>query len=247
MARTNNDESILPIILGSLVLATFGGGGALIFSGPGGAAPATYAALVLDASCTSRESDRCDDSAGIAARIAEGAHGPIELTVYATGDRTTDSQPVRLDRLIRASQPKLAEAHSDSGPDRAFREGVRDLCGTMENTQESPLFPALSVAVADLADEPCSELRVECSVWFRTDGLEEVDTVVTAALAGQRSEHSWRIDNEHIDVVLCGLAAREVRGRNGEAGDLGAVARAFLPEFSTPDRVRFLPHCPIAG
>jgi hypothetical protein len=248
MTRPDPQGSMLPTLLGgTLVVAAFAGGAQVVFSGAGGVPPATYAALLLDASPTSRPSDRCDDAEGIAARLAEESRGPAELTVYATGHRRTDGQPLRLGRASRAPQPHLVESHTDRGPDLAFRQRARELCSGVQPTAESPLFAAVSAAVQDLSERPCSEPRVDCAVWFRTDGLEEVDPVVTAGLNASGAERSWRIDNEHVDVVFCGLAAREVRGQRGEAGDLRAVEAAFLPEFRRPERVRLLPSCPITN
>jgi hypothetical protein len=245
MARPT--PSVLPQLLGaSVVVSAFAGGGALLFAGPSSAPPATYAALILDASVTSRAADRCEDAVGVARGIAERARGPVELTIYATGSSKSDGQSVRLGRASRASQPRLAEVHADAGPDRAFLSEVRALCEAIQPQKESPLFAALVVAVDDLVAAPCSEPRVDCAVWFRTDGLEEVDELVTAALTEDVPDRQPRIDNEDVDVVFCGLAARQVRGRKGSAGDLSAVDRAFRPELSRPDRARLLPNCPVA-
>jgi hypothetical protein len=99
--------------------------------------------------------------------------------------------------------------------------------------------------------ELCRREGTTCEVVVRTDGIEEEDARVMAALRPARKARTAaataatapRITNDGVAVRFCSLAARQIGRNASNLPTLDAVESAFRREFTAPDRVRFEPAC----
>lgn len=185
--------------------------------------------------------------------ILRQARGEVRLAVYATGERATAGEPIRLGVVAKDRQPKLLEQTGDEAEKRFLRE-LGKLCRQVEQQAESPIFQAVSAVVRTLPQDQCALPGNTCQVWVRTDGIEESDSAVMALLRPKRTRASRRrahvaaqparINNRGIDVVFCGLSERRVARRSRRRPpSIAQVQAAFIREFTRPERVGFDTSC----
>ena len=214
----------------------------------------SFEAIVVDASITSDPKSRCEDMARLADEAAQNSKGALHLSLFATGDRTTGFEPVRVGTVEFEPGTRLVEGvAADDEKRQQFLDGVRKLCPQIPSRKESPIFRAVSAAVKTMPPELCQREATTCSVVVRTDGIEEEDARVMAAFRPAREARGAattnafapapRIANDGVNVRFCSLAARKIGRHASKLPSLDAVESAFRREFSTPDRVRFEPAC----
>jgi hypothetical protein len=242
--RSNRAVRQAGLLLTSLALAA---AVVLAFAVEPPAATVHRAVVVLDASPTSRSATRCDDAERIVRGLLGQPLGRLELLVMSTGDRASGGEPLVLRRAAREAPAGILEGTAAAAEhDAAVLASLRAACGTLPSRRESPILRAAAAAADTLRGMGCSGGGESCSLWLRTDGLEEEDPRVVRRLAGRVDaavdSPAARIDNGDVSVTFCGLAEREVSGRR-QLADRAAVAAAFGPEFTHPSAVRFLATC----
>lgn len=213
--------------------------------------PRFFAAIVLDASPTAEQNRRCADALRIGAQIIAQAKGAIRLTVFATGDRSTGGEPIRLGVVSRERQVKLVEQTGADGANR-FLDELTKLCAAVAPRNDSPIFQALASVVRSMPSVECQQPGNTCQVWIRTDGLEESDPRIVSDLRFRTrrvtrkkiTQNMPRINNGRIEVIFCGLSERRVARRaKHQPPSLPAIEAAFGREFTHRDQVRFESTC----
>lgn len=201
--------------------------------------------VLLDLSPTNAP-NRCADLRALLDEELRGAEATrdLQVHVFGTGDRTTGDQPPRIHGFSRAKTTFRVEgqrAGALATERTAILKAADDACQAEATRMESPILAGIVGARAALAAIPCDDGRTTCRLVVRTDGLEERDPQVMARLHGKAvgGAASPRVENEHLDVLFCGLADRAVRGSSRPLPGIVAVAEAFRAEVSHPDRVRF--------
>ena len=240
------------IIATLTVVSLVGAAGAWVFGRKVPPRNESFQAIVMDASLTSDPTSRCDDLARLADEAAQRSKGVLHLTLFATGDRTSGFEPIRIGTVEFEPGTRLVEGvTADDEKREQFLEGVRKLCPQITNRKESPIFRAVSAAVKTMPPELCQREGTTCDVVVRTDGIEEEDARVMAALRPARKARTAaataatapRITNDGVAVRFCSLAARQIGRNASKLPTLDAVESAFRREFTAPDRVRFEPAC----
>jgi len=240
------------IIASLTVLFLVGASGAWVFGRKIPPKAESFQAVVMDASVTSDPASRCDDLARLADEAAQRSKGSLHLSLFATGDRTTGFEPVRIGTVDFEAGTRLVEGvGADDEKRQEFLDGIRRLCPQIPNRTESPIFRAVSAAVKTMPVELCRREATSCDVVVRTDGIEEEDARVMAAFhpagkargAAATDAPPPRISNDGVGVRFCSLAARQIGRNAAKLPNLDAVESAFRREFTAPDRVRFEPAC----
>jgi hypothetical protein len=246
------------------VLAALAGIGVWIFARTPTPPIETFATIVVDASPTSDPGSRCEDVDRLGEGFLEGSRGSLRLALFSTGDRTTANEPVRVGAVKHTAGRRVLEGASGAGVARAaFLTELRNLCGHIQDRNESPIFRAIQAAVTSLPRDRCAAAQNHCEVVVRTDGLEEQDPTLVKTLAPVRARKASkrgrapeqetltvarapeapRIANEHVTVRFCGLSARRVSGKRAVLATPDVVASVFRREFSSPELVSFDPMC----
>lgn len=242
------------IIATLTVISLVGAAGAWVFGRKAPPKSESFQAIVIDASITSDPTSRCDDLARLADEAIQSSKGVLHLSVFATGDRTTGFEAVRIGTVEFEPGTRLVEGvAADDEKRQQFLDGVRKLCPQIPSRKESPIFRAVSAAVKTMPPELCQREATTCNVVVRTDGIEEEDARVMTAFRPARKARGAaitdapapapRIANEGVGVRFCSLAARQIGRHASKLPSLDAVESAFRREFSAPDRVRFEPAC----
>lgn len=251
---TNPLLSRTEIIATLTVVSLVGAAGAWVFGRKVPPKNESFQAIVMDASLTSDPTSRCDDLARLADETAQRSKGVLHLTLFATGDRTSGFEPTRIGTVEFEPGTRLVEGvTADDEKRQQFLENVRKLCPQITNRKESPIFRAVGAAVKTMSPDLCQREGTTCEVVVRTDGIEEEDARVMAALRPARKAHNAaaaatpapapRIANDGVGVRFCSLAARQIGRNASKLPNLDAVESAFRREFTAPDRVRFEPAC----
>jgi hypothetical protein len=197
--------------------------------------------IVLDASPTN-DLGRCQDLKQITTELTQSVPTDgQEFLLLATGDSTTGQQPVFFPPVKLEPSHRIAEGTSKAGKDRdAAINRLLSQCEQIRLRKESPNRAAVDAAVRT-AQNLCPPAR--CRVIVRTDGLEEQDSHLVAALAGKEVGLSKSpIDNTGLEVVLCGASSITVK-KNSRLPELAVVEKVWKQEFADPSRVQVLPSC----
>ena len=249
-----------PVLSRTQVIATLtlvslvGAAGAWVFGRKVPPKNETFQAIAVDASITSDPKSRCDDVVGLADEAARLCKGVLHLTLFATGGHISGFELIRVGTVEFEPGTRLVEGvTADDERRQQFLEGVRKLCPQIPNRKESPIFRAVSAAVKTMPADLCRREGTTCEVVVRTDGIEEEDARLMAALRPVRKPRNAaatatpapapRITNDGVDVRFCSLAARQIGRNASNLPTLDAVESAFRREFTAPDRVRFEPAC----
>lgn len=167
MTTTASDPSPLDgqAVAAALLLLALAGLSVYVFCRTPTEPPATFVAVVLDVSPTARPDDLCRDALGIAWQALEDSRGPVELTLYETGDSTTGDEPLRLGSVRRPFQATLMEGRTHRAvATTSYLEQVEHLCAQATIRQESPILAGIRSALADFRDKPCAAPAVTCRV-----------------------------------------------------------------------------------
>jgi len=250
------DTSLALQIGGAATLAAIIAGiGVAAFLWPTHRTPLDIVVVAVDASLTSDVTGRCEDLERLAIDAADQAKGDLRLTILASGDGSLAMQSQLVGTATLAHRAGLVEVDKES-PRRAFFAAVHGLCEQIPTRTESPLFQLVRAAQQDAVLPPGAGPEVTVRIYVRTDGIEEVDPVLTAAIeaaAGwdtrpahqalptDKREH--RLDGGAAKIQLCGLSARRVKpGKHAPPG-LDQVAAAWQPEVSDPSTLTFAASC----
>lgn len=210
--------------------------GAAAFTGDTPPAAATLAVISIDTSGSSRADDRCADVARIAATLV-AARRPVDLVLLVSGTTKRGLQPLQLGHFTETRDRAVLErSHKDVT--ESLESRVNAACELTASTSESPIFDLVAGGIGYLPQARCTAPEVHCSVWIRTDGLEGADAVLKRALRRPLKTRPARLDNEHIDVHICGLGERRRRGPS-----IAHVKQVWLQEFSSPERVTLTDAC----
>jgi hypothetical protein len=242
--RAKNVTQSAAALLG---LGLVGGAVAWLAILPSPPVPTRFVSVVLDASPTNKP-NRCADMDRLMAQALEDSRNAsdLHLNVFATGDRTTGNQPVRLGAVTRVKGIlRIETGHSGArdAEEHVVAQTVRSWCDTLVPRMESPIFQGVVSAMSQFQVVPCAQPEVSCSLVVRTDGIEEEDDAVVATLKGRDVERIPRLDNRYVDVEFCGISERHFSGRPADLPDVQEVAAAFRPDFSNTHAVRFLGTC----
>ena len=192
--------------------------------------------IVLDASPTNRKR-RCDDlELLLVEAMASSADADLVLMLYATSHAGGGNGLDELGRFERPQRPLRTTAAGDSNDHdadaRALLQQATEACASMNDRFESPIFQAAQFALSNLAQSGCgTDPDLHCRLVIRTDGFEEKDPVLLAALAGEPpKDRKPRLSEPGVTVELCGLSQIEVR-RGAKTHDFDTVRTAWLPEL----------------
>ncbi len=220
-------------------------------------APRVYFDALHDPSLS--VSQACASLVGVVARGMEPPAGfnSVTVTLFAIGRPESAYEPIELrpQEVVARSRRAIDGPMIDS---KKRSERLRDVmvrCNQTGFTTTSPIYQGIFRVLEHLrmqGDE--RSLRIAA---IQTDGEENVNAVVKAALRGTRSSVALRdvakLDNTGIDVVFCGFAETrsEVPGhklgltppRHAGTDRHEAVWSALMLD---PTRVTFQPFCPKA-
>lgn len=230
-----------------LGLGLVGGAVAWLAVLPSPPVPTRFVSVLLDASPTNKP-NRCVDVDRLVAQALEQSRNAndLHLNVFATGDRTTGNQPIRLGAVTRVKGIlRIETGHSGArdAEELVVAQTVHSWCETLVPRMESPIFQGVMSAMSQFQVVPCAREEVTCSLVVRTDGIEEEDDAIVATLRGRDVERIARLDNRHVDVEFCGISERHFSGRPADLPDVREVASAFRPDFANQQVVRFLGTC----
>lgn len=202
----------------------------------------------------------CESLVGLAeyAAHADGISRDSTLTVIVLGDAATADEPWQLGRYSIPVTRKVLEGKSSN--QKRLEEILTDIrhkCGTIRQTNISPIFLGVKQAVEDLHAHGCKESS-HCRVFVDSDLEENVEISIKEALDRPRKTNvalPAPLDNQGIGVSFCGLAVTTGR----IATPTGREARRTLPRdpgrddrlrqvwrslFTEPELVTFEPYCP---
>jgi hypothetical protein len=202
--------------------------------------------------------DGCSPLLGLAEEIVrdEPASSNSQLTVLITGDGTTANEPSQLAKYSIPRTRRAIEGRSASV--RAQQDLLADLaqrCKAVHSASTSPIFLAISEAVADLRAQGCNE-KSGCKLYIDSDGQENVDRQIRELLSRSREERPLLpspIDNRGIHVMLCGLAVttggvvdspHTTHGATGSEREQDRLQDVWRSLFAEAGLVRFAPYCP---
>ncbi|MCK6501931.1 hypothetical protein L6R53_00760 [Myxococcota bacterium] len=238
----------------ALLLAIAGVGVAAITS-EDAPTPQDIVVIGVDASLTSTPGSRCEDVQRLAIDAVDRATGTLRLTLRASGDATTGMQSTLVGTATLDRGAGLVDVDHD-GPRQAFLAAVRDLCATIPTRGESPLLELALASLQDAATPPGAGPEVSVRVYLRTDGIEEVDPILTAAIHQQagwntrqakaalpEGERKARLELGAATLELCGLSSRSTKPGKLPAPGLAQIEAAWRPEASDQDRLHFAASC----
>ena len=231
-------------VAGGILVALMGGAALAVWIDEGVAQ--RYVIIVVDVSPTSAKGTRCSDVRRIVQLELAGLHGgSLQLVLMSTGDRTTGNQPLYVGP-VGQGDGVVSDYEDAAIPFRgsaAFSEGqvqasnreqvllgeVDRRCQGMVDRDESPIFDAVAAALKDLERVVWESPGVTAKVYARTDGLEEADSRISGLLYSTASvgKTEERLNNNGVDVVFCGVSARQVR----------PSAAPFLPSLNRIEAV----------
>lgn len=198
--------------------------------------------------------------AGEILTLVGGAPGST-FAFYTVGSADTANEPARLDVDLPAPglPPRVLSGRrrrGDAAAPPAFVTQVREACEGAAPTSSSPIYLAIKRLVEDVANagEPASPRFV----FLHSDLQETADRAIRTALrqplGAPLSGLPPKIDNEGVEVRLCGYAATVGRriSANGRSTTLTRPRRAdssdrleevWLRLFTHPDQVVIQPFC----
>jgi hypothetical protein len=110
--NTNPTRSRADIIATLTVISLVGAAGAWVFGRKVPPKSETFRAIAVDASITSDHNSRCDDVVGLADEAAQLSKGVLHLTLFATGDRTSGFEAVRIGTVEFEPGTRLVEGRA---------------------------------------------------------------------------------------------------------------------------------------
>jgi hypothetical protein len=243
MHRLTRMRAVVPVTLFFVPLALGGPGEAL------------YAVVGVDLSRSTGPA-ACDALQLITEGIVRRPYGSASnLVLLATGDDASANEPVWLASYTLPSSDKMGEGGGKIRREKRELPGaLAARCRSERRREKSPVYLGLRSALGQLSDKGCGQ-RVECAVFFKTDGEENVETAIRRALDGQPLKKTLvgSLDNRGIVVTICGLA--ETVGTAEEGG----TRRTFTPNrtdsrerrlmqtwtslFAEPANLRLEPYC----
>ena len=197
----------------------------------------------------------CEAAIGSAEAVlrSPSASPRSKLAFLALGDSQTANEPRELGTYDLPMSRKVIEGSKAKERQRAALLGkISKACASMRPTAVSPIFLGVKQALADLKAEGCDKAS-HCKLWVNSDLEENVELGIKRRLSGLAGSLPPALDNDGIDVALCGYAStagRVTRGnevrhfgtRNAAREDrLQSVWRSL---FLNAERVSFQPYCP---
>lgn len=205
----------------------------------------------------------CESLAGMTEQVLHGtaAGQGSTLTVLVIGDQATAGEPWRMGTYTVPTVRKVLEGRSVKL--RQEEEILREIsgkCAGLRRTTISPIFLAVTQAVADLRARGC-KAGSHCDLFVDTDLEENVEPAIRKVLArGDGSKHTAlpQVDNGGIEVTFCGVAVTDgrihdrrenvapkfVTRDSSQVNRMQEVWRSLFVEHAT---VRFEPYCPSAA
>lgn len=225
---------------------------------PHGPAFSPHVAIVRDRSMSTTSG--CAAVGGIVERSmdAAGLTRDSTMVLLATGDSSTNDEPIELVRMKGFKARRATESkRTATEKDHALLARLVSKCEESGSTDHSPIFLALRRGVEELRALGC-RAGTGCSLDAQTDGAENGESAIRRALAGAKNVVlPDPIDNTGIAVHLCGLAEtagpvdaasaspprRQLRG--AKRADITVMVMRRL--FTHPELVTVEPHCPRLG
>lgn len=217
--------------------------------------PLDVVVVGIDASLTSDVETRCKDLLRIAIDAMDRAEGDLRLIVLASGDGATAMQPDLMGTASLKRRRGLVEVDLE-GPRMAFLAQVEGFCEAIPVRTESPLLQLVQAALDAAAPPAGAGSEVTGRVVIRTDGIEEVDEILTAAIQARAGWNTAlarraipdemrpkRLDTAVTPVELCGLSARRVKPGRLPPPGLTQVGEAWHPEATEKKGLRFAATC----
>ncbi len=228
-----------------------------------GAATPAQAVIVRDRSDSQRGG--CDRVAGMSQELIDTLPftDGSAIAFIVTGDNSTAGEPVLVAALGVPTSKRVTEGKSIViQRQQALVQKLREGCREAGQTKQSPIYLAIRRAVEYARAHGCDG-RNQCVVYVQSD-LEELsersirDSISGSGPAERRNRLllPTSIDNNGIDVKICGLA--ETAGTVETAGDrrtltpkhdarrADEIVRIWRKLFTDPNRVGFNSHCPKA-
>ena len=173
-----------------------------------------------------------------------------KLTLIATGDATNSFQGRLVSKSFLPKKVAVIRNHrKQSLAEQTYFDALAASCRSLTKIDRSPILYAIAAAVADLRGRGCGNSS-HCRVDVASDGNENVDATLTAALRGdERAEHRLApiIDNTGITVAFCGVsqAPRPRAGRTARDGadTIDRVQKIWSAVFKDPALVTAMPFC----
>jgi hypothetical protein len=174
-------------------------------------------------------------------------HGSY-LTIIATGDATTDMEPLLLGMFTIPKPRKIMERGTIITKKKEFIEQVKKAVGDISNAYTvSPIYLALVRGVQQLRAHGCGSGpdRIRCYLTVVTDGDETEDKVIRTAILGQdnfKPPESMLINNTDIMIRFCGLSDTTDRRTKLDAAGVARMQTVWRGLFTDPD-ISFEPYC----
>jgi hypothetical protein len=211
--------------------------------------PPAQAAMVFDNSKSGAVG--CAQAGAIAIRLTATPHfsRKSRLALILLGDQSNGfagrlAGVFDIPVSTRVMEGKAAQLRQQ----KELAESVERACEAAPKTDRSPILSAVKSAFDHLRSSGCGA-ETHCTLFLVTDGEENVNRDLRAALAGSKAalkKVTGRIDNNGISVSMCGLAQTRF-------ASLERVTRTFTPEdrlltvwtaiFTAPDFVNTAPYC----
>lgn len=217
--------------------------------------PLDIVVIGVDASLTSDPGSRCQDVQSLAIDAVDHARGALRLTLRASGDATTGMQSTLVGTATLTRGAGLVDVDHE-GPRQRFLAEVRDLCATIPSRGESPLHELALASLKDAVPPPDAGPEVSVRVYLRTDGIEEVEPILTGAIHQQAGwntpkakaavpddKRTARLDLGPATLELCGLSNRTTKPGKLPPPGLAQIEAAWRPEASDQDRLTFAASC----
>jgi len=207
------------------------------------------AAMVFDSSKSGAVG--CPQAGAIAVRLTSMPHfsRKSRLALILLGDRSNGFAG-RLAGVfdIPVSTRVMEGKGAHLRQQQQLADSVQRACESAPKAERSPILSAVKSAFDHLRSAGCGA-ATHCTLFLVTDGEENVNPDLRAALAGSKAalkKATGRVDNNGISVSICGLAQTR-------SASLGRVTRSFAPEdrlrtvwtaiFTAPDFVNTAPYC----
>lgn len=208
---------------------------------------AAHVILLLDASASIDQATRCADVHELGIALSRRGLGRLTVDVYATGASPSGGEP----RYLGSAEADRALRMLERGgapEELPFIGRLVELCNAVQPTSESPLWQAVRTVAQELGEDRC-EGEGWCTLIVRTDGVELTDGAFVAELASParvRREPRGpreRIENQHFDTHLCGLALRAAGLPGSKRPPITTLTDVWLSRFADPSRVSFALAC----
>ena len=210
-------------------------------------APPAYTAIVRDVSASDTAGCSSVGAAAIRAGQRPGVTRGSKVALITTGDQENGYEGRLAGTFDVPFSTRVMEGRKAVERQQVrLGASIQHACEAAPKAEQSPIFAAVKTGIEHLRANGCGKVSL-CSLIVITDGEENVDRTLRAALNGSKSSLEklrGTVDNAGIAVRFCGLAqTRMARTTQHTARSSKRISDVWIALFSTPGLVETEPYC----